>query len=64
MTNLTNLLKNKVKYVWNGSFQKAFEAVKMIMINNLVLKAPDFNNSFSIYFDASDVGKVRLAVTI
>ena len=26
------------------------------MINNPVLKAPDFNNSFSLYCDASDVG--------
>ena len=38
--------------------RKAKVKMKMIndMINNPVLKAPDFNNSFSLYCDASDVG--------
>ena len=33
VSSLTNLLGNKVRYVWSGECRKAFEAVKTVLIN-------------------------------
>ena len=53
---LTNLLKGKVKYVCTDECQKAFEKLKAILANELVLAAPDFSNPLKMAIDASDVG--------
>ncbi len=52
---LTNLLKKSVvTYEWEGACNKAFEALKGILVKAPVLKLPDFSKDFEIHFDASD----------
>ncbi len=52
---LTNLLKKSVvTYEWEGACNKAFEALKGILVKAPVLKLPDFGKDFEIHFDASD----------
>jgi len=52
---LTNLLKKSiVTYEWEGACNKAFEALKGILVKVPVLKLPDFGKDFEIHFDASD----------
>ncbi len=53
---LTELLKKRVEYVWSPECQVAFEKVKAILTNTPVLVAPDFEQPFRLYCDASDVG--------
>ncbi len=53
---LTNLLKKNVKFVWNDREQGAFEKVKAILTSSPVLIAPDFQRTFKLYVDASDIG--------
>ena len=52
---LTNLLKKRVKFVWNSECENAFNKLKAIMKNAPVLAAPDFNVPFKLAVDASDV---------
>ena len=53
---LTSLLSKDVRFVWSGECKDAFEAVKAVLSNEPVLKAPDFGKTFSLHVDASDVG--------
>jgi hypothetical protein len=52
---LTNLLKKSaVTYEWEEACDKAFEALKGILVKASVLKLPDFDKDFEIHSDASD----------
>ena len=53
---LTNLLKKGRKFVWTESCKQAFDKLKAILANDPVLVAPDFQKSFKLATDASDVG--------
>ena len=53
---MTNLLKKNVKFIWTQNCQKAFESIKTILASEPVLSAPNFNKTFKLNVDASDVG--------
>lgn len=53
---LTDLLKKGTKWVWSEACQVALESVKAILVCEPVLVAPDFQKSFCLAVDASDVG--------
>ena len=53
---MTNLLSKKSKFVWSDKCQQAFNKLKAILGNTPVLLAPDFNKSFKLAVDASDIG--------
>jgi len=53
---ITSLLKKRVKFKWSDECQSAFEKLKALLIENSVLKAPDYKKSFSLQVDASDFG--------
>jgi transposase InsO family protein len=53
---LTNLLSTKSKFVWSDKCQQAFNKLKAILGNTPVLLAPDFDKSFKLAVDASDIG--------
>ena len=53
---LTNLLSKNVKFHWTDDCQRAFDATKAILSHSPVLKAPNFDKSFILTVDASDVG--------
>ena len=53
---LTSLTSSKVKFIWNKECQASFEALKLFLCNNPVLKSPDFNLPFILQTDASDTG--------
>lgn len=53
---LTDLLKDKVKYVWSPECQRAFASVKAILCEAPVLTAPRMGDAFKLQVDASHVG--------
>ena len=53
---LTNLFKQKVKYIWADPCQQAFQKIKALLMSSPVLVAPDFQKPFKIQVDASDIG--------
>ena len=53
---LTNLLRKGTKFVWNDQCQEAFDKLKAILKSSPVLLAPDFDKSFKLAVDASDIG--------
>jgi hypothetical protein len=50
---LVNLTKKGVKYLWTEECQSSFEQLKTILKEQIVLKYPDFSQSFEIHTDAS-----------
>jgi hypothetical protein len=60
---LTNLLKKSFTiYEWDEACNEAFETLKGILVNALVLKLPNFDKDFEIHFDASNfaIGRVLM----
>ena len=53
---LTDMISPKKPFEWTDACQRAFESVKRLLTAEPVLKAPDFQQPFSIQVDASDVG--------
>jgi hypothetical protein len=49
------LKKKGVKFEWNDDHQKAFEGLKLALIEPPVLQIPDFSKEFVLATDASDV---------
>ena len=52
---LTQLLRNKVNFVWSVQCEKAFEELKTMLQSAPVLTALDFSSPFKLAVDASDV---------
>ena len=52
---LTGLLQKKQKFIWTDSCQAAFEKIKGVLLMAPVLSVPDFNRSFKLFIDASDI---------
>ena len=42
--------------MWTDECQASFEAIKLFLCNNPVLKSPDFNQPFILQIDACDSG--------
>jgi hypothetical protein len=53
---LTNLLKKGVVFLWSSHVQQAFEAVQQDLSIAPVLAIPNFNKSFVLKTDASNLG--------
>ena len=53
---LTDLLKKDVPFVWSDEQQNAFDTLKKKLIHAPVLVFPDYNKTFYIATDASNVG--------
>jgi len=54
LTPLTALLAKDAKYVCGPEQQRAFEDIKNIVSQEVLLSFPDFNKPFHIYTDASN----------
>lgn len=54
MLPLTNLLKKKVKFVWDENCQAAMNELKQAIINPPILSYPDFEKPFILTTDASN----------
>jgi hypothetical protein len=52
---LTSMKSENVKFVWTDVHQKAFEDMKKIVCQEVMLTSPDFSKPFHIYTDASDL---------
>ena len=53
---LNELVKKGVVYKWGKDQEKAFETLKQKLINAPLLALPNFNKTFEIECDASNVG--------
>lgn len=53
---LQDLLKKSQKWQWTESAEKAFQATKEMLINNIKLSYPDFQKPFIVQTDASKCG--------
>jgi hypothetical protein len=53
---LTSLTSSKVKFEWHSSHQQAFEKIKKVIENEVIICYLDFNKRdlFHLYTDASD----------
>ncbi|RVX07789.1 Transposon Ty3-I Gag-Pol polyprotein [Vitis vinifera] len=51
---LTDLLKKKKAWEWDGRCQQAFEDLKKVVTEELVLALPDHTKAFEVHIDASD----------
>ena len=51
---LTKLCSKGVKYEWTEEQQKAFNLIKKLASQEVLLAYPDFNNLFEIHTDVND----------
>ena len=61
LTPLTQLCSSKVKFTWNDNHESAFQQIKRLVTEDVLLRFPDYNKPFSIYTDAS---KYQIGATI
>jgi hypothetical protein len=52
---LTKLNSKSVKFVWGPEQQKAFETIKSLVAQDVLLRYPDVTKPFDVYTDASDM---------
>jgi RNase H-like domain found in reverse transcriptase len=52
---ITKLASKNVKFIWGPEQQKAFESMKSLISEDVLLQYPDPNQPFSIHPDASDL---------
>jgi hypothetical protein len=50
------LLKKGALFLWSGTVQQAFEAVKHVLSSAPVLALPNFGKYFVLEIDASNIG--------
>ena len=43
----------KKKFYWSNKHQEAFEAIKKVIVREVMLAHPDYNGPFEIFTDAS-----------
>ncbi|KAK5813062.1 hypothetical protein PVK06_028508 [Gossypium arboreum] len=55
-TPLTKLIRKGVPFVWTKKQQEAFEKLKKVLTEALVLIQPESGKDFTVYSDASHVG--------
>ncbi len=53
---LTHLLRKDVSFHWDSLQEKAFQDLKVALINAPVLAFPDYSLPFILYTDASSLG--------
>src|SRR5271156_2911995 len=53
---LFDLTKSGIKFYWSDIHEKAFQKLKLLLLNNTTLYYPDFNLPFIISTDASNTG--------
>ena len=53
---ITELLKNQTKFVRSPKCNEAFETLKKLLTNALVLAQSDIEKPFDVYYDASGIG--------
>lgn len=53
---ISELLKNKARFVWTPDADKAFVSLKNALVSAPILSNPDFSLPFTIQTDASDLG--------
>jgi len=58
---LTNLTKKVVKFDWTLKCQQSYDALKVKLTSALVLKPPNWNRPFHVYYDASSVHYKKMA---
>lgn len=51
---LSNLLKKLVSWCWEESHQTAFEEIKRLFLEDIIIQYPDFNQCFYLSTDASN----------
>ena len=52
---LARLTSKTVKWVWTDIEQKAFDTIKQVISQEVLLTYPDFNKKFTIHTDASNL---------
>jgi len=52
---MEKLLKNEVKFQWNGDCQKGLDTLKQKLVTALILIFPDWNKEFHVHVDASSI---------
>jgi hypothetical protein len=53
---ITELLKNRNKYVWSDACDEAFKNLKKLLTTSPMLAQPDTDKLFDVYCDASSTG--------
>ena len=54
LTPLTELMSKNVPFKWTERQQRAFEEMKRVVKNKILLSFPDYSKPFEIHVDASD----------
>ena len=54
LASLSSLTSTESKWDWTDKHQKAFKAIKNIILRKTLLSYPDFTKPFDIHTDASD----------
>lgn len=52
---LTDLTKDRVRFVWDKAHEVAFDRVKQAMLDATYLVLPNFSEPFHVYVDASEI---------
>lgn len=53
---LTNMLSKSKEFVWTADCQGSFEGIKTMLMNDPVLRSPQFDRPFKLAVDASGTG--------
>ena len=53
---LNRLTRKNTKFIWNQECQKAFDIIIKYLISPSILAYPDFDKTFHLKTDASDIG--------
>lgn len=56
---LLQLLKGNTKWKWDETSMRAFNEVKKLFIEDMMLRHPKYDKPFTLYTDASNLGLGR-----